>query len=110
MTLRHDDALRFCLEKQGRQPRVEKYDLQGGKSGNLGNLGTAKVPLIYQLHGSYDDARSMVLTENDLLDFLCKRRFGARQKDARSAARRGFESLARPGRVEIRRAVGSCAG
>lgn len=48
---------------------VDWYHFRGGKK-DIAPAGTPAKPLIYYLYGSPRDPRSLVLSENDLLDFL----------------------------------------
>ena len=70
VTSRHDNTLKHYLEKQGKQPKVKSYLFKGDHTTTLRDLGTVEKPLIYHLYGSFEDPASLVITENDLLDFL----------------------------------------
>jgi len=70
LTSRHDDTLQWYLKKQGKQPELELYHFHGDHINTLGNLGTTQQPVIYHFYGRTDKPDSMVLTENDTLDFL----------------------------------------
>lgn len=50
--------------------QVSHYNLRGGEQ-EVGSFGPSN-PLVYHLYGSVKEAASLVLTENDLLDFLVK--------------------------------------
>jgi len=72
LTSRHDATLQWYLEREGKQPTLKSYDFVGDRIPTLGNLGTSQQPVIYHLYGRTDDpdSNSMVLTENDTLEFL----------------------------------------
>ena len=70
VTSRHDATLNHFLEKAGKQPKTDSYHFKGDRRDILGSLGTVEEPLIYQLYGSFDVPDSLVITENDQLDFL----------------------------------------
>jgi hypothetical protein len=70
LTSRHDATLQWYLEKGGKQPSLKCYDFKGDRKATLGNLGTSQQPVIYHLYGCTDDPGSMVITENDILEFL----------------------------------------
>ncbi|HLP47417.1 MAG TPA: SIR2 family protein, partial [Candidatus Kapabacteria bacterium] len=50
-------------------PIKDYYNFRGNKPENV-KMGTVESPLMYYLYGSVDNAKSLLLTENDLLDFL----------------------------------------
>jgi hypothetical protein len=52
-----------------KKPKIEGYNFHG-PSPTMVKMGTKDEPLIFQLYGKIEDSYSMVLTENDLLDFL----------------------------------------
>jgi hypothetical protein len=68
----HDDLLAQAQREQGKSPLVTRYHLRGDRRDNpeLPALGSLDSPLIYHLFGSTEDPNSLVLSENDLLDFL----------------------------------------
>jgi len=70
VTSRHDKMLEHHLEEQGKQPKVKHYHFKGDRTATLRALGTVEEPVVYHLHGSFEDPSSLVITENDLLDFL----------------------------------------
>jgi hypothetical protein len=70
VTSRHDIAMERCLHHQDRQPEVKTYHFKGNRIKTLGSLGTINQPLVYQLYGAFDDPQSLVITANDVLDFL----------------------------------------
>ena len=67
---RHDATLEYFLQKLGKRPRIQSYQFKGDRRDILGNLGSVDEPLIYQLYGSFDAPDSLVVTENDQLEFL----------------------------------------
>lgn len=65
-------ATHDSLMQQARGPGecvVDWYRFRGEKR-DVAPTGSPTVPLVYYLYGSPRDARSLVLSENDLLDFL----------------------------------------
>lgn len=67
----HDDLLAQAQKDLGKTPLISRYHLRGrGHDTELPDLGSLDSPLIYHLFGSTDDPSSLVLSENDLLDFL----------------------------------------
>lgn len=55
--------------KKAKTPIKDYYNFKGNKPGNV-IMGTVDSPLMYYLYGSVDNAKSLLLTENDLLDYL----------------------------------------
>lgn len=78
ITSRHDDTMEKYLgaasfDGKKKEPNIEVYNLHGKRQGVLKDLkeyATRQTPLIYKLFGSPNVRGSMVLTENDRLDFL----------------------------------------
>lgn len=58
-----------ALEKYGKKPVVEQYNFHGTSPGMV-EMGSVEEPLLFNLYGTIDDPDSLVLTENDLVDFL----------------------------------------
>ncbi len=69
LTSRHDTGLFKALTRQGKSPTSLHYHYRGVSEGYV-SMGTVPAPLLYYLHGSLSDPQSLLLTENDLLDFL----------------------------------------
>jgi hypothetical protein len=65
----HDSLLQRALERASKAPCAERYNYQGDKEDNV-TMGTVDRPLIYHLYGAIQEPESLVLSENDLLDFL----------------------------------------
>ena len=65
----HDRLIQAALETSGKKPVVDWFDYRGQFRESVAE-GTVAAPLVYQLYGSPVQPRSLVLTENDLLDFL----------------------------------------
>lgn len=61
----------FCeaLKKGGKPPIIERYNFRG-QNPDIVPKGSVEKPLVFYLYGTVDEPESMVLTENDLLDFL----------------------------------------
>jgi hypothetical protein len=68
----HDRVLPSALAKLGKKPSVYRYDLRGDRRDNPEFVvsGSANDPVVYQLFGDFKDPHSLVISENDLLDFL----------------------------------------
>ncbi len=58
-----------AYEQAGKSTVRDFYSFRQPKASSL-TKGTAERPLIYKLFGSLEDLNSLVITENDLLDFL----------------------------------------
>lgn len=65
----YDNMLMNALKEKEKKPVVERYHFKG-KNPGLVTMGSKETPLIFNLYGSVSEPASLVLTENDLLDFL----------------------------------------
>ena len=65
------NALRELPDPLAKEPRLDYYNFQRPRP-HLGEMGTAKSPLIYHLFGCPENPDSLVITESDLLDLLVK--------------------------------------
>lgn len=72
MTTCHDDLLTRSLQESGKRPLVCRYHLRGDRRDNpeFTFSETSDEPVVYHLFGSAQEPRSLVLSENDVLDFL----------------------------------------
>lgn len=72
LTTCHDTLLTRALLDAGKKPIVQRYHLRGDKRDNPEFVlpGTPTAPLIYHLFGHAQEPASLVLSENDVLDFL----------------------------------------
>ena len=72
LTTCQDDLMARALKAAGKAPIVERYNLRGDKRDNpeFPLTGSPQTPLIYHLFGDAGEPASLVLSENDLLDFL----------------------------------------
>ena len=72
LTTCQDDLMAHALQAAGKAPIVQRYHINGDKRDNpefpLPN--SPKTPLVYHLFGHAHEPDSLVLSENDLLDFL----------------------------------------
>src|SRR5688572_9395968 len=69
LTTNFDDLMeRAFREEAGKAPAVFSYERKG-KPVNLPNA-TQREPIVYKLHGSLETLSTMVLTEDDVVDFL----------------------------------------
>jgi hypothetical protein len=69
ITSLYDNALLQAFRHQGKSPVISAYNFRGGAPANL-DLGTVAAPLIYQIHGAPGEQGHLVITEQDLIDFL----------------------------------------
>jgi hypothetical protein len=72
LTTCQDDLLAQALRDAGKDPIVQRYHLRGDKRDNPEFLlsSSPQTPLVYHLFGDAQEPGSLVLSENDLLDFL----------------------------------------
>lgn len=72
LTTCQDDLMTRALKDAGKEPIVERYNLRGDKRDNpeFPLTGSPRAPLVYHLFGDAGEPASLVLSENDLLDFL----------------------------------------
>jgi hypothetical protein len=72
LTTCQDDLLAHALLAAGKDPIVQRYHLRGDKRDNPEFLlpSSPQAPLVYHLFGDAQEPGSLVLSENDLLDFL----------------------------------------
>ncbi|MFY9918461.1 MAG: toll/interleukin-1 receptor domain-containing protein [Mycobacterium sp.] len=72
LTTCQDDLMARALEAAGKAPIVRRYHFDGDGRDNpefpLAN--SPQAPLVYHLFGNAQEPNSLVLSENDLLDFL----------------------------------------
>ena len=68
----HDSLLERALKAQHKSCSPVRYHFRGDRRDNaeLSHLGSPEAPVIYHLFGDALEPSSMVLSENDLLDFL----------------------------------------
>jgi hypothetical protein len=72
VTTCHDGLFSRALEEAGKSPQPYRYHLRGDKRDNPEFFlsGSASSPIVYHLFGNAQEPGSLVLSENDLLDFL----------------------------------------
>lgn len=72
LTTCQDDLMARALKAAGKEPIVQRYNLRGDKRDNpeFPLMGSPQAPLLYHLFGDAGEPASLVLSENDLLDFL----------------------------------------
>lgn len=72
LTTCHDALLTRALLEAGKRPLVCRYHLRGNGYDNPGFTPseTPDEPVLYHLFGTAQEPRSLVLSENDVLDFL----------------------------------------
>ena len=70
VTSSHDESMSRALASvEGKAPRTAGYQFKGFQE-QLADAGTPASPLVYHLFGRTETPRSLVLTEQDLVDFL----------------------------------------
>jgi hypothetical protein len=75
VTVSHDKKLQAALEEKNEIIRVEYYNFRGDNPKIIEKWypdEEGEKKLVYYLYGAIDKAKSLVLTEDDLLDFLVK--------------------------------------
>ncbi len=72
VTTSHDDLMLRALKDEGKSPLAYRYHLRGDRRDNPEFVlsGSASTPVVYHLFGTAREPGSLVLSENDLLDFL----------------------------------------
>jgi hypothetical protein len=70
VTASPDKLFANALTENGKPPQISVYNFKGSKSDTDPVTGTEENPLLFYLYGSADEPESLVITENDLLDFL----------------------------------------
>lgn len=58
-----------ALKQEKKEPIIGRYNFRG-ENPDMVPTGTVETPLIFYLYGTIEEPESLVLTENDLLDFL----------------------------------------
>jgi TIR domain/SIR2-like domain len=68
----HDRLLADALKQAEKTPVVYRYNLRGDRGDNpeFAVSGAEGTPVVYHLFGTFEEPQSLVLSENDLLDFL----------------------------------------
>lgn len=68
----HDQLLEIAFKSVGKSPIINRYNLRGDRQENPEFMmsGSIESPLIYHLFGYFKEPQSLVISENDLLDFL----------------------------------------
>lgn len=69
ITTTPDSMFINALKKEKKQPVMDYYNFKGKKR-EMVQMGTVEAPLVFYLYGSLEKPESLLLTENDLLDFL----------------------------------------
>jgi hypothetical protein len=72
LTTCQDDLMTRALQAADKDPNVQRYDFRGDGRANpeFALARSPQAPLVYHLFGNAQDSGSLVLSENDLLDFL----------------------------------------
>ena len=68
----HDPLLESAFQSAGKSPITDRYNFRGDRLENpeLKVTGAREAPYVYHMFGHYQEPQSLVLSENDLLDFL----------------------------------------
>jgi hypothetical protein len=66
-----DRFLNNALKETGKQPVADYYNFRSLRSGPL-DTPDEQAPLVFNLFGAVDDLESVILTEQDMLEFLVK--------------------------------------
>jgi len=74
VTTGQDTMLEQALKAAGKSPIMHRYHLRGDKRENPEFVlpGTPASPVVFHLFGSAEEPSSLVLSENDVLDFLIR--------------------------------------
>lgn len=74
VTTSQDSLLEQALKAAGKAPVTQRYHLRGDKRENPEFVvpGSPASPVVYHLFGSAEEPSSLVLSENDVLDFLIR--------------------------------------
>jgi hypothetical protein len=74
VTTGQDALLAQALKAAGKTPVTQRYHLRGDKRDNpeFAVPGSPASPVVYHLFGSAEEPSSLVLSENDVLDFLIR--------------------------------------
>jgi hypothetical protein len=68
LTTNFDKLMERAFEDAGKAPQIALYQLHGDNVELP--LAAVKEPLVYKLHGTVDRLETMILTEDDVVDFL----------------------------------------
>jgi len=69
ITSLYDSVLQRAFTSQNKTPLMDGYNFRGATPANV-DMGSVQSPLIYHLHGRPGSMGHLVLTEQDLIDFL----------------------------------------
>ncbi|HTY82996.1 MAG TPA: TIR domain-containing protein [Silvibacterium sp.] len=72
ITTGQDNILEQAIKAAGKSPIAQRYHLRGDKRDNPEFIlpGVPATPVVYHLFGSVEEPASLVLSENDVLDFI----------------------------------------
>ena len=70
MTASPDNFFANALKEKDKPPKISAYNFKGRRSDIDPITGNEQSPLLFHLYGNSDNPESLVMTENDLLDFL----------------------------------------
>ncbi len=65
----HDDMYHTALTEKGKNSKIGWYNFKHKKS-YMSDTGSVDEPMVFYLYGNIRDEDSLVITDNDLLDFL----------------------------------------
>ncbi len=69
LTTNYDNLMERAFVMKGKDPAKSVYKRSGDQE-QIKNIPRSKTPLVYKLHGSLEDLDSMVITEDNYIDFL----------------------------------------
>jgi len=74
LTTTQDSLFASALERAGKSPTVHRYHMRGDKRDNpeFDSPASPNTPIVFHLFGTADLPSSLVLSENDVLDFLIR--------------------------------------
>jgi hypothetical protein len=70
LTTNFDKLMERAFDVAGKAPKVAIYERRGRTTEGKSLSASVEEPLVYKLHGSLDQIHTMVVTEDDVIDFL----------------------------------------
>lgn len=72
LTTRHDPVMEGLLREEGKQPVTSRYSMRASQRENPehGHKPSVTEPLLFRLFGDPAEPESLILSENDILDFV----------------------------------------
>lgn len=69
ITTNYDNLMERALTSEGKEPTVITYKV-GTNAIEVASPPTEEKPIVYKIHGSMDDPQSMVVTEDDMVNWM----------------------------------------